>query len=647
MKMLGFIAFSSTCGPICCIFKKSTNYNSSVIHFIFIYKGSFMSHSKYQSLVHILDQIRKEAPQEYKKYHVLETDTEKLNQARSRAFIHLFLKVKFGLIEFKERENFITDQANDGGIDAYFISKETQTICIIQSKFRTIPGNFEEKQISFDELLRMDVDRITQGESHDEDGNEYNGKIKQFQRDISNITDIGRYKYEVIVLANLNENNSSKIRKLTGGFSGTIFDYRRTYSELVFPVVSGTYYNEKELCIKLNLSNTTLSSSRISYNVNTKFKSCDISLVFVPTIEIGKILFKYKNSILKYNPRSYLDLANNSVNREISKTIINRNTNEFALFNNGITMLSEGTNFNERVGVKDQAQVVVTNPQIINGGQTAYTLSRLYEDALNGLYSEDIFNNKEVLVKIITFNIEPEDKQEQQLTLIEEISKATNQQTPVDEADRRSNDKIQIELQKILFEKYGYYYERKRGEFADGVRERYITRSQIIDRDTFLRVCIACDFTPAYALVSSKRLFMEANFGKILSDKNRANEYYFGYCIFIFLNELEKKYSKEVNNPYGVVNYGQALRYGKYAVVSVCNRLSLDHKIEDAEPIVKPILEQWLWFEAYAIAQPTNTRYFRIYTDPDTKERQKELNFSGYYKGSTLVRDLKSFFFKN
>jgi hypothetical protein len=603
-----------------------------------------MSQSKYNSLIHILDQLRKEAPPEYKKYHAIETDHVKLNQARSRAFIHLFLKVRFGILEFKEREYFITDQQYDGGIDAYYINSETKQILFIQSKFRTTENNFQEKEITLDELLNMDVDRISEGQTADENGNEYNGKIKQLQRDMSNIADIGRYSYEVILLANLINKKASDLRKLTGGFSATVFDHNKTYSDLVFPVVSGTYYNESELCIRLNLSNITLSSSRISYNVNTKFKSCDISIVFVPTVEIGKILYKYKNSILKYNPRSYLELSNNTVNKEISKTIVERKTNEFALFNNGITMLSEGTNFNERVGVKDLAQVVVTNPQIINGGQTAYTLSRLYQDTLKGSLNQNIFDNKEVLVKIITFNIEPEDNKRQQLSLIEEISKATNQQTPVDEADRRSNDKIQLELQKILFEKYGYYYERKRGEFADGVREKYINRSNIIDRDTFLRICIACDFRPSFALRSSGQLFKESNFSKTLSDINRADEYIFAYQCYILLNEIEKTFSRDINNQFGVVNYGQALRYGKYAVISVCIFYYLANFYKSTDQIVNLILSLWLKFEEFAVIKPTNKTYFRAYVDQDTNEKHRELNYSGYYKGRTLDTDLKDFF---
>ena len=293
----------------------------------------------------------------------------------------------------------------------------------------------------------MDVGRIIDGEECDEDGNPYRGKIKQLQRDLKEVPDIGRYKYEVVILANLKIKKTSQLQKLSGGFYTAVYDHTKSYSDLVFPVVSGTHYNKSELCISLNLSNRNSSSARVSYAVTTGFEECDISLIFVPTREIGSILYKYKNSILKYNPRSYLELQNNTVNKEIAQTITGKKTNEFALFNNGITILSDGTDFNERVGAKDQAQAIVTNPQIINGGQTAYTLSRLFEDMLNGKIPENIFEDKEVLVKIITFPPTDTGDPERKLHLIEDISKATNQQTPVEEADRRSNEKIQIQLQ--------------------------------------------------------------------------------------------------------------------------------------------------------------------------------------------------------
>ena len=48
--------------------------------------------STYSILLKILDKIREEAPTEYVSYKPSEQDLDKLNYARSKAFIHLFLK---------------------------------------------------------------------------------------------------------------------------------------------------------------------------------------------------------------------------------------------------------------------------------------------------------------------------------------------------------------------------------------------------------------------------------------------------------------------------------------------------------------------------------------------------------------------------
>lgn len=602
--------------------------------------------TKYLTLLNILDRLRKEAPSRYRRYHVLTTDIDGLNHARARSFIHLFLKVKFGLLDFMDREHFITDNPGDGGVDAYYIDRDMKKVLFIQSKFRTTEQNFRESEITAEELLQMDVSRITEGETHDEAGLEYNGKIRQLQREISELPDIGRYTYKVIILANMRRRlTPNQIRRLTGGFSADIYDFSKTYNELVFPIVSGTYYNEPELCITLNLTNTTTASARVSYTVNTTFKPCDISLVFVPTVEIGRILHKYKNSILKFNPRSFLELARNAVNKDISSTITQISTNEFALFNNGITMLSEGTAFNESVGVRNQAQVIVTNPQIINGGQTAFTLSRLYEDVIKGRKDEAIFLNKEVLLKIITFNPAETDIPESRLNLIEAISKATNSQTQVTDADRRSNDRIQIEIQESIYSRYGYYYERKLGEFVDGLRYAYINKDLIIDREIFLRCAMACDFRVSEARRNSViQIFREDNFNRTLPNTNRIEEYMYAYKCFTVLTDHERTFSRERHNRYGVANYGQALRYGKFAVVAVCNRISEDKDISNASNVVNQYLDQWIAFEEDALSRPSNSAYFERYQDPVTSEIRQELNYSGYYKGSTIASDLRSYF---
>lgn len=159
--------------------------------------------------------------------------------------------------------------------------------------------------------------------------------------------------------------------------------------------------------------------------------------------------------------------------------------------NNGLTILSDETNLNERIGQENKAQLHLLRPQIINGGQTAYTLSRIYsEDRAN---AEATFAGKEVLTKIITLTAKNPKKETsaERLNLIDEISAASNRQTPVINADRLSNDAMYTALQSILFERFGILFERKRGEFNDGVVADYISRLQILERNLFLRIFYA------------------------------------------------------------------------------------------------------------------------------------------------------------
>lgn len=316
------------------------------------------------------------------------------------------------------------------------------------------------------------------GNQCDEKGIKYRGKILQLQREVSEIDDIPRYSYKVIIFANLKGVSDSELKRLTGGYKAEVIDYQKCYTDFVFPIISGTHFNKSDLTIQIDLSNKL--ASKISYAVDTSIGECDITVLFVPTVEIGKFMSKYKNSILKYNPRSYLGFKAQDVNRQIAESITNQATNEFALFNNGITLLSEETCINEQVANKGVAKLLVKNPQIINGGQTSFTLSRIYEDNVD----KTVFDKKEVLLKVITLPPDASGKEQ----LIERISNATNHQTPVGPSDRLSNMEEQVYLQQRLFNEFGVLYERKRGEYSDGISKGLIKEGDIIDRSLFIKI---------------------------------------------------------------------------------------------------------------------------------------------------------------
>jgi len=594
---------------------------------------------KYGYLVAVLDQLCREAPTEMKRYNVDTANAADVEHARARAFIHLFLKVKFGLVDFTEREQYVTDAPGDGGIDAYYIDREAKCLYLIQSKFRNTERNFLAKEIMLDELLSMDIDRIMDGETTNEDGEAYNGKILRMIKDLQTISDLPKYKTEIILLANINPKHQMKIKKITGGYGAEIYNYARVYSDLLFPLISGSYFNPTELKITLNVDKES-AGHRIQYYPVTQYGDCTVNALYVPTVEIARILWKYKNSILKYNPRSYLDLASGSVNEKIAGSITDLQTNEFALFNNGITMLSDETIYSDKVGKKNKAEIIVMNPQIINGGQTAYTLSMLYAKNQENL---DIFNNKEVMLKIISFNMDDDTgkhTQDDKLKLIEEISIATNQQSPVIEADRRANDKVQIELQELIFRDFGMFYERKRGEFGDGVRAGYISRQDIIDRDQFLRICLAVQNDPVKARSgTTAKLFEKSRFDTILPDATQYRKYVYGYRAYDRIGRMQGDvpYNFKTTARFAIVNVITALYFDE--------DLPLDKYDEHINESLSKIVALWPSFEQYVRSTAANQKYyFKEVFDKDTGERTIETNWTAYYKGRTLSADLASFF---
>lgn len=598
--------------------------------------------NKYQTLLNILDKIRFEAPLRYKKYRPVESDIEKLNQARSRAFIHLFLKVNFGILEFEDREHYIVDKGGDGGVDAYFIDEESEVVYFIQSKFRSNHSNFTEKEIEIKELLKMEIVRIMDGEECGENGNEYNGKIKQMQREVSSTNGIAKYKYSVIVLANLKNINSADLKKLTGGFDAEVFDYEKVYNKIIFPIVSGTYYNKEEICIKINLANRS-SDENVTYNVKTEYGSCDITVIFVPISEIGRIMYQYKNSILRYNPRSYLEMKGNVINTNIYNSIVNSKTNDFALLNNGITILSNSTDINSKIGKKGEAQLIINSPQIINGGQTSFTLSRIYEEMVDGIIDSEVFNEKEVLLKIVTLDGDNGLLPLDQHKLIESISKSTNNQSVVSDADRKSNSKVQIVLQANIFNDYNLYYERKRGEYADGIKNGYVNRNQIINRVDFIRLAMSSYYPNLIDGLNPKNitennLFKDKLFEGILGDGSRYKEFMFMYFSYEILKEIKSEVSKDKKDIYGVSKFGRALRYGDYAVIMINKfRFYNDNFCVDAiKEGILSVLSKWIEFEEYAFNKKTNSNYFN--------EETSEINYIGYYKSLNLIKDLVDYF---
>ena len=337
---------------------------------------------------------------------------------------------------------------------------------------------------------------------------------------------------------------------------------------------------------------------------------------------------RYKNAILKYNPRNFLSLSNNKVNRKIMGSIINNNANDFAIYNNGITIIADSFELTESTGTKNVGQIIMLNPQIINGGQTAYVLSKIYEDQREQDYS--VFDGKEVMLKVIILT----SKKDLNIDFIEQISNATNQQTRVEEADRRSNDKIQLSVEEALFDTFGYFYERKKGEFYNGIDRKYIDKNLVVNRYSFLKAYLAWQGDASNARRSGmETMFKEKRFKDIMKKYADFKKMFFAYKVLINIETVEKTKKHK---------FGPSMKYGKMAIIAAIGTYGIsdeDIDVNTIDALAKEKIEQveslWGDFINYVINKPENIPY---------TIDEHSLDLDVYYKGSTVNSDIKSFF---
>lgn len=576
------------------------------------------STDKYRLLISTLDAIIAEAPIPSNKYDT--SDDDKTNQARSRALIQLYLRTRFGLVRFDEAEELITDGTNDGGLDAYYIDELAKKVYLIQSKFRSKEENFEKREVNGYELFKMDLGPITRGEE-EAGGIKFNGKILGYQRKIRSILDIGRYQFILVFLGNVPKNlDLAKLNEVSGNVCDEVIvlNGRDTYNELLLPYLQSNFYNKKDFSLKIKLNKN--QSNRINHSVDIDGQKVNIDVSFIPTREIAKMMWEYKNSLLEYNPRCYVGIKTGGVNKDIQKSIIDSTSNEFALLNNGITMICKGFAYTENNADPDSATITVDNPQIVNGGQTAYTLSKIFADS-----KVDNFIDKEVLVKFISIS---KKDSTQQAELIEKISKATNSQTPVGLSDRKSNDQKLVDLQRYLFENYGILLERKKGEFYDALDNKIVTSDIIVKKEQLMRLIFAMKGNASEARsFSNDRLFKVYPISRL--ENSDFDEIYKVIKIQNIITSLQGKGLDKYRND----EFGYGLNYGKYAIISTVYRVVRHEELDNYVELIDEIMSRWRGFEVTVSNEDKNSVYF-----------DDGFNYDNYYKGKTINDDLLSNF---
>jgi hypothetical protein len=579
-----------------------------------------MSDKKYILLINILDNIANNTPEKLGIYHPEENDTDAEIHKRSRSFIHLFLKVRFGILDFDVAESFITDGTNDGGLDAYYIDEEDKKIYLIQSKFSATSENFENNSVNGYELFRMELDRITKGEQTANNGNRYNGKIIDFQQKIKveNMPDISRYQWILLYVGNVSRRlNKEQLLSVSGGVctEAEVINGKIFYNDILMPYLQHDFFNKKDFVLKIKVNQN--QSNRINYRVNLDNDiHASVHLSFVPTKEIAGMMSKYRNSLLRHNPRCYVGIQRGGVNNAIKESMIDTPLNEFSLLNNGITIICSDYTYTENAGESGVAILQITNPQIVNGGQTAFTLAHILETNTD----ENFFENKEVLTKFI---LVPDN--DDRILLIDKISKATNNQTPVNIGDRRSNDVELVNLQNQFFDKYGLLLERKRGQFYDSLQKGLVQKKEVLSSELLMRLLLVYRGEVARARSSGN----DTMFKSYSLDGVDYDKLYLIVDVYRKINNLEQDTTNQ-RDRYRVEEWGNGLKYGKLAITYIIFKLI--NSIDEIDEKLELVKSKWIDFETTVSNHEHNENY---YSDG--------FDYANYYKGRTINEDLNNY----
>lgn len=163
--------------------------------------------------------------------------------------------------------------------------------------------------------------------------------------------------------------------------------------------------------------------------------------------QMGQLVEQYGVKLFARNIRGDLGGAT-AVNKDIRQTLRN-DPASFWYLNNGITIVCDEALLESTRG---RGRLHLTNPQIINGQQTTYALA----DEPKGAARAD------VSVRVIRISERgSSDDFAAYDAMVGRIVEATNSQNKIKAADLRSNDRIQVGIERDLHQR-GYHYQRKR-----------------------------------------------------------------------------------------------------------------------------------------------------------------------------------------
>lgn len=180
-------------------------------------------------------------------------------------------------------------------------------------------------------------------------------------------------------------------------------------------------------------------------------------LAILPGEWLADLYEEYAGRLMELNVRSFLQ-QRGKVNRGIRDTILNE-PSRFLAYNNGISATVESLKIEKNYSGQDVI-TFISGLQIVNGGQTVASIHRAKK-------ADKCSHLDRVAVQAKITKVNPDKLDE----LVPMISRYSNTQNKVNEADFAANDSFHVDIERLSQtiwtpgQQFKWFYERARGQY--------------------------------------------------------------------------------------------------------------------------------------------------------------------------------------
>lgn len=407
-----------------------------------------------------------------------------------------------------EIDEVIVDDGMDGGIDALYISDTDVHIftCTYGETFENAAKNFPQNKL---DSLAITVQKIF---SRQLTGSDVNPLLWDKVKDVWSLISTGTPNLIFYVVSNKEEptvSASHRFEDTLRPFHFVKFNYL-DLEDIVAAILREKHHPVNGECTFIGRNHFQKSDGPLKATVATISSTDLINLITDPTDQS-----KINEEIFNDNVRIDLGLKN-AINKGIYESAISQTNYEFWYLNNGIMLVCDKCDY---VPNSASPRAILTNVQIVNGGQTSRTLFHAYKE------NPSEVSNIDILVRIV----ETKDR-----SISDRISETANRQTPVNTRDLHANDWIQKKLEEEFLSD-GFYYERKKNQHLDKPRDKRL------DSELLAQIALAYYFYMPSEARNSKSIVFGDQYPKIFDEEHvTSSMLLFPYTLYKPL-ELMKK----------------------------------------------------------------------------------------------------------